>query len=341
MTRFKALAFVPASFAVAALVAHAGCRTTTATVGQPSGSEVAVSVVSGGLNNTTGSVVAMNELRAPRTSPALRVLRALNPIGTAYAADWSCKGGLLSPTYAGPGKDPYEYTPLGCAVTWAVGDTASSEWSGPFTLDYGSSCDDTHALPALQAAGCAITRTTRGTGDTRTITGPDGNSYAILHDTDGEGTGWDSTVSPAPSNGGLVLTCGSAGCAALETLVINGSHLTGTVTIDGESTKIWDHTVSTSATGLTVTGTGTNRVVTGKVTVEHNLLEYTSSTTFNDVGYGEGGCCFPTTGSVTTTFIKGADVGKTETLTFSGICGEVTLTPADGSEEPLTLEHCL
>jgi hypothetical protein len=29
---------------------------------------------------------------------------------------------------------------------------------------------------------------------TRTITGPDGNAYAVTHDTNGAGTGWDSTV---------------------------------------------------------------------------------------------------------------------------------------------------
>ena len=63
--------------------------------------------------------------------------------------------------------------------------------------------------------------------------------------------------------------------------------------------------------------------------------------TFNDVGYGEVGCCFPTSGSVSASFSKGPDVGKTESLSFTAICGEATLTNASGVSEPLTLQHCL
>jgi hypothetical protein len=81
--------------------------------------------------------------------------------------------------------------------------------------------------------------------------------------------------------------------------------------------------------------------VSGTITVQHNLLKYTSTTTFSSVGYAEPGCCFPTAGRVSTSFSKGANVGKTESIAFSAICGETTLTNADGSTVPLTLEHCL
>jgi hypothetical protein len=317
-----------------------GCLKTPA-VDPPSDSEVATSVVSGGLNNTSGSTVALNAPAPPHESTFDRVVDAINPIGTAWAADWSCHGGSLSPAFSGPGGNPYSYTPVGCSVTWGNGKTASSEWSGPFTLTYGSSCDDSSPFPEDQGAGCTVTRTTSASGDTRTITGPDGNSYAISHDTDGQGTGWDPSISPAPSNGGVEVTCGSGGCAESRTLVVNGSHLTGTVTIDGKSTTIWDHTVSTAAGGVAVTGKGAARIVTGSVTVQHNLAKYTANATFDSVGYGEPGCCFPTSGSVTTTFSDGPNTGKTETLTFSPFCGEATLTTASGSTEALTLQHCL
>jgi hypothetical protein len=307
----------------------------------PSDSEVATSVVSGGLNNTTGSGVAVNAPAPPSKSMFERVVDAVNPIGTAWAAEWSCTGGSLSPTFSGPGADPYEYTPVGCSVTWGNGRTASSEWSGPFTLSYGASCDSTHPIVENQAGGCAVTRTTSAGGETRKITGPDGNSYAITHDTDGAGTGWDPSVSPAPGNGGVEVTCASGGCASGRTLVVNGSHLTGTVTIDGKQTTIWDHTVTTSAGGITVTGEGAGRIVSGVVTVQHNLAKYTATATFDSVGYGEPGCCFPTSGSVTTTFSDGPDQGKTESLTFSPVCGDATLTTASGTTEALTLQHCL
>ena len=106
---------------------------------------------------------------------------------------------------------------------------------------------------------------------TRDITGPAGNAYSILHDTNGAGTGWDTSVSPAPSDGGLVATCGASGCLAGREIVLNGSHLTGTVTLGGDTDKIWDHTVSGS---VAVTGAGASRVATSSViAVQHNLLE--------------------------------------------------------------------
>jgi hypothetical protein len=190
-----------------------------------------------------------------------------------------------------------------------------------------------------QVAACDLTRTTGTGGITRTITGPDGNTYAIGHDTNGAGTGWDSSVTPAPNDDGVVITCGSGGCSSTRTVVVNGSHLTGTVTIEGDSTKIWDHTVT--ASDIAVTGAAGERLVSGTVTVQHNLLKYTSTTTFSGVGYGEPLCCFPTAGSVSTTYSKGTNAGKTETLEFSSVCGEGTLTDASGASAPITLQYCL
>ena len=340
MTQFHAFSYTScALIACSALACSSASSSPSA--GSPSGSEVAVSVVSGGLNNNSGSGVALYQpQQAPKISPVERALAFLNPIGTAHAATWSCVGDTLAPPFSGPGADPYSFTPPSCSITWGNGRTASSTWSGPFTLSYGASCDATHPFMEKQAGGCELTRTA-ASGDTRTITGPDGNSYAIDHDTNGEGTGWDTTVTPAPSDGGVDVTCASGGCVSGRTLVINGSHLTGTVTIGGDATKIWDHTVSTGAGGLTVTGSGAGRVVSGTVTVQHNLIKATSTTTFSSVAFAEPLCCFPTGGSVTTTFTEGADVGKTETLSFTPLCGETSLKRADGVVEALTLQHCL
>jgi hypothetical protein len=82
-------------------------------------------------------------------------------------------------------------------------------------------------------------------------------------------------------------------------------------------------------------------VVTGSVIVQHNLAHYTSTTVFNDVAYGNTACCYPTGGSVTTTFSSGPNRSKTETLSFTAICGETSLTKPDGATESLTLEQCL
>ena len=340
MIHSHALPYVASVLLACGAVACSSSKSTSSGGSSPSGSEVAVSVVSGALNNNSGSGVALNT-RAPKRSPLQRALAAMSPIGTASAAEWSCTGDTLSPAFSGSAGDPYSFTPPSCTVKWLTDKEASSTWSGPFTLNYGPSCDSTHPFMENQLAGCEMTRTSGASGDTRTITGPDGNSYAIDHYTNGEGTGWDSTVTPAPNNGGVEITCGGSGCAASRTLVVNGSHLKGTVTIDGDSTKIWDHTVSTGAGGMTVEGAGAARVVSGTAIVQHDLLQYTSTTTFASVAYGEPLCCFPTSGRVTTTFSKGADVGKTESIAFSAICGEATLTKPNGTVEAITLQHCL
>jgi hypothetical protein len=307
------------------------------------GSEVATSVVSGALNNNAGSTVAMVEPQGRRKRDAFEILiDELAPIRPAWAATWSCTGGTLSPAFSGAGADPYKHTPLSCMVTWKTGKSASSSWSGAFTLNYGTSCDDTHAFIGNQSAGCTLTRTTGGTPNTRTLTGPDGEMYAITHDTNGAGTGWDSTLTPAPSNGGIILTCAAGGCSTGLNLVVSGSHLTGTLTAPGgAAAPYWNHTVSTGAGGITVTGEGANRVVSGTITVQHNLARFTSTSTFNNVGFADSACCYPTSGTVTTTFEDGPDAQKTESLAFTSDCGEATLTKKDGSTAPLTLKHCL
>jgi hypothetical protein len=306
----------------------------------PSGSEVAVSAASGAINNNSGASVAWYPA-APKRSPVERALDFLDPIGTAQAAEWSCSTGSLSPAFSGPGADPYSYTPPSCTVTWLGGRTASSSWSGPFTLSYGSSCAALSPRMANQVAGCGMTRTTGSGGDTRSVTGPDGYARTVNHDTNGAGSGWDSSVTPAPNDDGVQNTCGTGGCASSRNVVISGSHLTGTISIDGATDRIWDHTVVTGAGGLTVSDQNGDLVVDGTVIVEHNLIQVTSTTTFSGVTYSEALCCFPTSGSVSTTFSRGPDVGKTEKLAFTSVCGESVLTRADGGVEALTLEHCL
>lgn len=329
-----------------AVCVHSGCganNSSNASAGEApdgQGSEIATSVVSGALNNTEGSALGWNGPRLRMKQATFeRVLEVLNPVGVAWAAAWTCTGGTLTPAFAGPASDPYAYAPVSCNVTWKNGKTASSTWDGTFTLNYGSNCDGVHPFIEHQAANCSLTRTTVPGGTTRTITGPDGNSLAITHDTNGLNSGYDTTVSPAPNDNGVVVTCGASGCDTDGTLVINGSHITGTVTAAaGGSAKLWDHTVTGT---VDVAGTGTGRVVTGTVTVEHNLVSRTTSTTFNGVTYGDALCCFPTAGSVTTTKQNGPHVGKTEMLTFSSVCGEATLTTYSGSIVALTLEHCI
>jgi hypothetical protein len=319
---------------VAASTVFFGCGKNSNNTSDGSSSDVATATVSGALNNTSGGGVAYNNLPSMKGSESrlAMLLEEINPLRSAYAMSFSCSGGGIAPAYVGPGT--YQYTPMSCTITWGNGRTASSTWNSTFQLVYGATCDATHAAPWNQTgSGCTITRTTNSSGNTRTLTGPMGNSLAITHNTNGTGTGYDSSVSPAPNDNGVVLTCGTGGCASSSgshTLVINGSHISGTI----DSIPLFDHTVTGN---LSVQGSGTGRTVNGSVTVQHNFAKFTATATFNSVVYGEAGCCFPTSGSVETT-VKG---GGSETLTFSNVCGEATLTQPNGTSSAYELQHCL
>jgi hypothetical protein len=301
---------------------------------------VGVSLVSGALNNNADGTVGWNDLPSEQPSTLDQILDALSPEGTAWADTWSCTGGSITPAWNGPGS--YTYVPVSCTVTWGNNKMASSSWSGAFDVTYGASCTGVTARLFQQPAGCAMTRTTVAGGATRTVTGPDGTVYVISHDTNGASTGWDNTVSPAPNNLGVVATCGTGGCSQGGTLVINGSHIVGMVTpAGGTQAKYWDHTVSTGANGLAVSISGADRIVNGVVTVQHNLAMYTATITFKDVTYSDLTCCFPTSGSVTTSFDGGPHKSETESMDFSPLCGVAQLTRSDGGKEPYELRHCL
>ena len=295
-------------------------------------SEVAASIVSGAMNNSVGSALGWNGPPRPAPSPLQRLWDELNPLRSAYAASLSCSGQMLLPAFAGVGA--YTFTPAHCRVTWTNDKLASSVWSGTFNVVYAGSCDTTNAIILNQTAACTLTRTTAAGGNTRTVAGPLGDDYSITHNTNGAGTGWDTMVSPAPTDAGVIVTCGAGGCAtAGGTVEISGSHLTGTVTPSGGSTtKIWDHT-GTTPTPLTCTA---GRVLSGTVAVQDNLAKFTATATLKGVTFPSLGCCYPNAGTITTVV-----QGGTETMNFGATCGEVTLTTANGATESVTLRHCL
>ena len=162
-----------------------------------------------------------------------------------------------------------------------------------------------------------------------------------------QGTGYNSTV--ATTNAGVALECtsntGSAPTAKCTngTMTINGSHLTGTY----NGTTYWNHTVTTgtasTSTPLTLTVDSNGyKTLNGSVTVQHNILQTTSITTYTNVTYNKSACCFPVSGSLATTYSGGSLDGKTESFTFDGVrCGIGTLTATDGTTSTVTMIHCL
>jgi hypothetical protein len=103
--------------------------------------------------------------------------------------------------------------------------------------------------------------------------------------------------------------------------------------------KFFDHSITSSA--ISVTGTraaGTRLINSGNLTVYHNIVGYKAVSSFSNVRWGEAGCCFPTSGRVTTTF-TGSLVGNAE-LAFGPSCGAATFTDTKGSSEAISLSQC-
>lgn len=270
--------------------------------------------------------------------------RGLELIPRAYADNtWTCnlptitEGGSSETTYQGAGT--YLYTPGSCDIVYGNGATATSTWSGSWTMVYNSSCTVTGAAADFkigkQPSNCTLTKTSSGI--TRSLTGPDGNIYAINHSTNGAGTGYNTNISPSNTGVQFECTAGSGPCTA-GTITVNGSHLTGSY----NGLTFWNHTVTTG-TPLSLTVTSSTKTITsGTLVVQHNLLQTTSTSTFSNVVYSKADCCFPVSGTITTTYSGGSLNGKTETLTFDGSsCGIGTVTKTDGSTATLQLIHCI
>ena len=133
-----------------------------------------------------------------------------------------------------------------------------------------------------------------------------------------------------------------------------GAEITWT---NGKRTSIQiAHRITTPASDETVAGSVNvnetapdQRTVSGMLTVYHNLLKVTGTTTFNGLIHSDA-CCLPTGGTITTTFANGINVspstkagqnmvGKTETLTLTG-CGTGILEATDGTTTDVSLSRC-
>jgi hypothetical protein len=135
--------------------------------------------------------------------------------------------------------------------------------------------------------------------------------------------------------------------AGARTSVEVGEHVTA---VDSGGGTLFNHSVAGTVT-ITETAGAPSRIITGSLNVYHNILQLVATSTFNNVQH-ENNCCYPVSGSVTTTFAASADssvpptalgqafVGQSETLTFTG-CGLATFTDYTGASKSVTLTHCL
>jgi hypothetical protein len=156
----------------------------------------------------------------------------------------------------------------------------------------------------------------------------------------------DATANLGNFDGATISTVANGGYGS--EVAFNGSDQRSSITVAHHiyANGIFDHSVTGT---LTVSNDdGNSRTITGSIKVYHNLLRVVGTSVFNTVGHSNG-CCFPTSGSITTTFSQGNNVlptalgraalGKSETLTFTG-CGTASLQSYDGSTATVTLDRC-
>lgn len=203
----------------------------------------------------------------------------------------------------------------GCTIGTA---TLAGGWSEAWSSGF---CSDGNQPTAL-TNGTSVTRTS-STGQVLTFaSGATLTTDTIAHTT------YDSTSIPGT---GITISNSSG----TRTVVINGLHK---VLVGPRGLKWFDHTLT--STGLTVNGTRLtgDRVVSGTSVHYHNLAEYKATHTFNTVTWGSSTCCYPTSGSVSST-LTGSRSG-TVSLSFTANCGEANFTDTDATVSSVTLSQC-
>lgn len=186
----------------------------------------------------------------------------------------------------------------GETAVWA-GSEIFSHTSGPATLTCG-------AFPTY-ANGDVVTRSFAvATG----VFYP--NSLAVLVDT-------SNTVSGNPAVTTSGLTISFTGAVA-RTIVINGVHIAA----DSANYILWSYLLTSGP--ILVSGAN---AVNGTVSVQDVLKNRTATSNLNALTYTNG-CCFPTGGSVATSFSD----GTSESLTFNS-CGS-----ANYNGKAITLLQC-
>lgn len=288
--------------ALAALATACGKSTTSDGSSSESASEIATATAVGSSNG--GQNVGLNSLD-PRVQQTFfaQLKNFLSPISSAMAGS-GCPYYIVGNTACSDNAVTFSYNDCSFGNALAI-------WSGSQTLQFGNGATcDTTPLP-LTGSG-TLTRTF-GAGSVRVSA----LGKAVTIDSTNP-SGYYQSVS-----GGSLITGVSGG----HSIAIDGIHLVASG---------WDHSLSTTQNlAVSIDGSGNRTFTSGVVQLQHNLAKYVALASFNNV-YVPAGSCFPSSGSVTSTF-SGSRSGS-ETLTFTG-GGNATLS-SSGSNIAVTLSHC-
>ncbi len=312
------------AFALIALCVHISCAPNDGGTTFSSGSSTAISTVE--FDSIVESAVsasnsAMNDVERVSSFAFVPPSRGLF-ITSAYAA--ACGIGRFSPAIgsancAGTVNDSTVTSVLsGCTA----GPANEVTLTGTVTLvfDSAATCNTWVSGSSFPGSG-TVTRTTSG------FIRQNASGIKVTTDSGAHVNYLSETV-----GGGIVTTFG----VSSRTIQISGLHRTRTLA-DGSAG--FDHSVRTSE-ALVVTGvkaSGTRKIVSGAIRVDHNKLKFTATTAFSNVTWSST-CCYPTGGTVSLT-LSGALSGTVSGV-FSGSCGQVSVTDTTGATHAAQLFAC-
>jgi len=236
--------------------------------------------------------------------------------------------------------------------------STGATWNGTHEVSISAGSMACGTWPTLTAGNGTINRqfiTTSNPGSvTRTATSGRvqviDNASANLSNFDASDATTDSTYFPTmitPFGSGtegygsqVHFTSGARDKVILEERIVG-------YTDSSQTTKTFDHSVTTGAAGIALSESGTTRTVNGSLRVYHNLLKVIGTSSFTNVVYNNT-CCTPVSGTITTSFTRGVNaptvaglalVGKSESLQFTA-CGSGSYTNSAGITSTVSINHC-
>jgi hypothetical protein len=285
----------------------------------------------------SGTLAFLENPRQP--SIAERVLQELNPLSSATAAS-SC---ATFETSQGSGCDA-----SGATMWLSYSDCTFAEgkafWTGTQGLFMTSTADTASCgtFPNPGSGGYLTRQVVSASGSTTPDLLTIKNSYgttAYVDDKTADLGNFDSQPIGKLINNGYGSQVSFNGPGGSRDSITIAQRLMVSVLLDESVTG----TLSVSET----VGS-TQRTVSGSLTVYHNLLKVVGTSTFQNVVHTDG-CCYPSSGTISTTFSAGSHesptalgallVGKTETLEITA-CGTGTLTSVNGSVQTVALTRC-
>ncbi len=195
------------------------------------------------------------------------------------------------------------------------------------------------AVCQLNGNGSSVSRKI-SSSNPRTITFASGAKIVTDMEPD---NAWDGTTFASATSGTVItkaesgtvstFTC-STGSSACYTTVINGLQ---TVMTGPKGRKWFDHIIQGT---LYSQGrkSSNNLIVKGDLNIWHQVSQYKAVNNFDNVTWGDSTCCYPTSGTITSTLTGG--VTGTATTAFSSTCGTATFVDQNNTSTTVTLKNC-